>query len=157
MLHSNIFYKKNDWYYPLTSLWKQLTVSIKKWRHTIQMTNYRPVYIYHFSVKMYTGLSLVVSIVWRHFFIGTISCLVFVLHFLWTYLSLFSLLQKGIWFERIWIWPRRTCPSLWWHHWWVTISFSSALEAFYSAYKKMTSNWPTIGQLKCILYNVIYS
>ena len=100
------------------------------------MTNYRPVYIYHFSVKMYTGLSLVVSIVWRHFFIGTISCLVFVPHFLWTYLSLFSLLQKGIWFERIWIWPRRTCPSLWWHHWWVTISFLSASEAFYSAYKK---------------------
>ena len=39
---------------------KQPIVPNKKWRHTIQMTNDRLVYIYHWSNIIYTGLSMVI-------------------------------------------------------------------------------------------------
>ena len=47
----------------------QLIVPNKKWRHVIQIINDKPVYILPLDNynALYTGLSLVICILWRHF------------------------------------------------------------------------------------------
>ena len=56
-------------------IWKQLIVPNIKWRHTLQMPEIGRQYaFYHWSITLYTGLSLVICITGRHFLLGTISC-----------------------------------------------------------------------------------
>ena len=59
--------------FQILDTWKQRIVLIKK-RDITKMTNGRPVF-YHWSMRMYIGLSLVICILWRHFFIGTLKTL----------------------------------------------------------------------------------
>ena len=39
----------------------------------MQMTNMYKIFLFHWSITMYTGLSLVICIVWRHFLLGTMN------------------------------------------------------------------------------------
>ena len=59
----SVFYNQIILFVGLKKIDEAAYSAYKKLFHTKQMTNDRPVYIYHWSIKLYTGLSLVICIV----------------------------------------------------------------------------------------------